>query len=289
VLVVALALLVLSATVMVGLSRAAIRHAAAARDAQAELQRRYGSMSIRRTVLPRAESILAGAEAVSNTSLPSLRRQIRLGNFAYELIVGDEQSKANLNRLAERSDGQSIEMRLMEALSGTGLGRRVRVTPAPLTLHEGAGLAHRFTGIGQVFDLTRLAPEQLLQLGRTGPAPIDLVTVWGDGRINLRRASATSARLVLVPPLSSIEVEKLLAGAGEQRSPQPNEPTDPLTRLLAQVNVPHSLEGRSIGVTLASTCHSIWVIADDSRRRWCEMEVLDTTDPDRPILSYFSW
>jgi hypothetical protein len=292
VLVVALALLVLSATVMVGISLAAIRHASAARQAHADLQRRYGSRSIRAVVLRRADSILANAEAVQKQPVPVLRAQLRLGNFSYQLIVADEQAKANVNRMLERAEPAVIEARLRDVLSGTGIGPAVRLRAAPEPIASGPAsgpVPRRVTGIGQLFDLSNVSPQQLLDRTRLGPAPLELVTAWGDGRVNLRRASAASARLVLVPPLSSIDVERLLAGAVARRNPEPDEPLDPLARLLSQVGVPYSVEGRSVGVSLGSSCHSIWVIADDGRRQWCEFEVLDQTDPQQPASSYFSW
>jgi hypothetical protein len=280
VLVVALALLVLAATVMVGISRAAIRHASAAREVQADLQRRYGSISIRGAVLPRAESILANAEVRSGQPVPSLRGQIQLGSCRFEIIISDEQAKANLNRVLEGSGVQSVETRLREAMSGTGLGRAVHVRTAP---------GRPLTGIGQVLDLTDVSSSQLLDGNRYGAAPLALVTLWGDGRINLRRASNASARLALAPPLSTIEVERLLAGAIAKRAPQPGEATDPLTRLLAEVNVQGSVQGQSIGLTLGSTCHSICVISNDGRRPWSELEILDQSDPQNPVSSYFAW
>jgi hypothetical protein len=285
VLVVALALLVLAATVMVGISRAAIRHTAAARDAHADLQRRYGSISIRAAILPRAESILVNTEAVQKQTVPTTRGQLQLGGFTFNLILSDEQAKANLNRLIQRSDAQSVETRLRGALTGSGLGRAVRVRPAPILSDKTVP----FRGIGQVFDLTDTAPARLLNGNRFGGAPLDLVTLWGDGRVNLRRASVASARLALAPPLSSVDVDRLLAGAVERQTPGPGEATDPLVRLLAKVNVPYSIAGESVGVSLGSSCHSLWVITSDGRREWCELEVLDRTDPQRPISSYFAW
>ena len=68
VLVVTLCLLVLATTVTVGVSRAALQHAAAARDACDGLQHRYGAASIRWALLDRSESILAQAEAKQHQS-----------------------------------------------------------------------------------------------------------------------------------------------------------------------------------------------------------------------------
>src|SRR5437879_12169407 len=70
VLVVTLGLLILAASVMVAVSRAAMGHSAAARSAAEELRRRWAVVSCRSAVLPYAESILATAEAQRRVAMP---------------------------------------------------------------------------------------------------------------------------------------------------------------------------------------------------------------------------
>src|SRR2546427_7366002 len=79
VLIVTLALLVLSATVMVGVARMAIRQTSLARQAQDDLQQRWGAGSIRVAVMPFAEQILLTAEASQKRAIPILNTGITLG------------------------------------------------------------------------------------------------------------------------------------------------------------------------------------------------------------------
>src|SRR5947207_1190676 len=80
VLIVTLALLVLSATVMVGVGRMALRETILARHAQDDLQQRWGVISIRIAIMPFAEQILQTAEAIQKRPMPSVSSHIMLAN-----------------------------------------------------------------------------------------------------------------------------------------------------------------------------------------------------------------
>jgi hypothetical protein len=284
VLIMTLAVLVLATTVMVGVSRAALHHANAARDAQDELQRRYGSASIRAALLGRAESVLALAEAAQGRRLASTAASVQLGSRVFDVVVSDEQAKANVNRMLETAvDRASLETRLREAMTGTGLGRTVRLRPAA---DNGDVGRQRVTGIGQVFDLTQASPERLLD-PRTGA--LHMLTIWGDGRVNVRRASPAAARLALTPPLSAVEVARLLDGRPSLPRRSKGGTRDPLGALLESAGVASSIGGRSVPVTLSSDCHAVWITCDDGRRSWREVEVLDMSEKDSPKRSYFAW
>jgi hypothetical protein len=270
VLVLTLGLLVLAATVTVGVSRASLHHAAAARRATHDLQRRWGTASIARTLLPRAESILANAEAEQAAPVRSVRRRLQLGDMSYEIVVSDEQAKANVNLMLDRSNPTWVQDRLAEALGGGPIARALRVRPALAEVLPPAqlgALPQYVTGFGQVFDLTDISP-----------APNELLTIWGDGRVNLRRASEQSARLALTPPLTRIEVQKLVSSD-----------QNPLQQRLESADVASSYGGRSLPVTLRSACHSVWVICEDGRRLWHEVHVLDESDPNQPRKEALSW
>jgi hypothetical protein len=293
VLVVTLALLVLAATVTVGVSRAALQHAAAARDTCDTLQRHVGTRSLRIALLPRCESILAQAEAREHQPKPSVRSSIRLGNHVVDFIVSDEQAKSNVNAmLADAIETRSVEMRLVEAMPG-GLGRAVRLRPAPRGLLRSDVAVESFPrvlgGIGQVFDLQKVAPGQLLVGRREQPAPMSLITLWGDGRVNLRRVSPAAAKLALSPMLSNIEINRLMEARNAPSTSIANVQRDPLRRLLEQANISESIGGRGLPVTLRSSCHSLWLIDNDGRRQWHEMAILDASEAEHPRQAFFAW
>ena len=104
VLVMTLGLLMLAATLLVTIGRASTARVLAARIEQRELQRRWAVVSCRNAVLPFAGDILARQEALQNRPVPGYRATITLGDQRYALLVSDEQAKANVNLLLERSD-----------------------------------------------------------------------------------------------------------------------------------------------------------------------------------------
>ena len=78
VLLMTLALLVMSSTLLVTVGRIAISHAALASTAQARLQRKWGIITCRNAVLPFAEPILLRVESDANVPMPQLRVKINL-------------------------------------------------------------------------------------------------------------------------------------------------------------------------------------------------------------------
>jgi hypothetical protein len=193
VLVVTLGLLVLAATLMVSVGRASLRRAAAAREAADDLQRRWGATSCRLAVMPAIESVLVDQERKVGRPVALHRARLRLGGQTFDVVLADEQAKANVNALLDEADRARVETRLREAMTGSGMGQLVRVRPDPSVVPIGAGvsggastapatqplLAHRVTGLGQVFD--NVPPERLIGAS-------ELITCWGSGRVNVRRA-----------------------------------------------------------------------------------------------------
>src|SRR5687767_4145203 len=97
VLVTSLGLLVLAATLLVSMGSLSMDRAMQAREAQEELQRRWGRISAQRPVLPNVERILARLERKKQGPVASHRVSIALGAQRVELVLADEQAKANVN------------------------------------------------------------------------------------------------------------------------------------------------------------------------------------------------
>src|SRR5438477_8139783 len=127
VLIVTLGLLVLAATLLVSLGRVSMRQAQIAREAQEELQQRWGLVSCRNSILPNAEKILARREIAEKKPVPSVRASVRLGDATFELIISDEQSKANVNAMLAGVDKSTVENRLRQAMSGNGVVNHVKL------------------------------------------------------------------------------------------------------------------------------------------------------------------
>ncbi len=287
VLVLTLAVLVLAASALVSAGRLAVGRASAAREAERDLQRRVGVASCRAAILPRAEEILAVHEVLRKSPLVQHRAAVRLGEFTFDLIIADEQAKANVNSLLESAPPDIVENRIREALSGTGLLGTIVLRPVKLRDRMVV------SGMGQIFD--QLSPQKLLEPRGGKPAAAELLTCWGSGAINVRRASEAALKLSHCPPWTPLEVTRMIQARREMfdpsaagvvkppgpasAAPQPS-PMDALARLLrtAQIRTGPS------GLTVSSNCHSLWIIARDGRRQWYYLAVRDATSND-----FYSW
>lgn len=286
-----LALLVLCATLLVSLSRIAMDESLRARLAQDELQRRWGAISCRNTILASAESLLLEAEARRQLPVASLQFNIRLGKHTFDLLLADEQAKVNVNHLLEISGRSSAENRLRQSLVGTGLMNALRLhpnpTPAPMPRRVAPPLAGQnprpgpvvsdhITGLGQIFDLTQSAPDRLLT--PTGPA--HFVTFCTTGHLNIRRAPEPALRLALGGVLTASEISSLIDARKPLYAPLPN-------RSRLQLDVPQSPTVPP--VTESSYCHSLWITTQTPHRLHLEFHALEISDPLRPRLISFIW
>ncbi len=288
-----LAVLVLAAAALTSTGRLAVRHAARAREAERDLQRRVGVASCRRAVLPRAEQILQMQEVRRKAPMTHHRAAVHLGGFTFDLLIGDESAKANVNALLDGAAPPVVASRLRRALAGTGLIGDVVLRP------HVADERATVTGLGQIFDAVN--PEVLLQPRGGLPAPAELLTCWGDGAINARRAGEASLRLRLSPPWTPLDVSRLVearrAMFGENASPLDLDkpaspgaapaPRDPLARLLQTAQI----RTGPAGLTLRSTCHSLWIVTRDGRRQWYDLAVVDESDAREagPRVHTYSW
>jgi hypothetical protein len=308
VLVVTLGLLVLSSTLLVAVGRMAVQHALAAREAQEELQRRWGVISCQQAVMPFAEKILANAEAQQKRPVPLLKSRVLMGNQSFDLIVADEQAKANVNAMLESMhDRSTVESHLRQGMSGSGLVNNIHLHPAPIKTASTQpasqpasapmGVPRWIDGMGQVFD--SVTPGQLVSSGSAPPA--QRLTCWGTGAINILRASEASLQLAASPPLTQIEIGHLIevrngmfSGASSSLSDsdvgKPRAPAsgDALSALLSQARIDPAKRPK-LSITTLSACHSLWVLVGDGRRTWYYLAVEDESNPQKPHVQSFVW
>lgn len=300
VLVTALALLVLSATLLVSMGRLSLDRTLQARQSQEELQRRWGQISSQRAILLHSEQILLQLEGRQQRPIAAHRASINLGGQNFELILSDEQAKANVNALLDLYDQPRTETQLRAALSGSGLSAQLKLRPMhkPITLPSSRPsiLPRYVTGFGQIFSLSdSTAPQILLASHVSSPAPAQLITLWGDGRLNIRRASPAALSLLDSPPLTQIDVQRLIEARNKLYQPnaRPDSPAatpgfdDPIRRLLSQAAIAPNKS--NLNLRLGSACHSLWIIVRDGRREWYSFAVLDETDAARPRSESFVW
>lgn len=128
-----------------------------------------------------------------------------------------------------------------------------------------------FGSYGQVFD--SCSPAALLgnapfvpdaSLGLRTPMATSQFTLWGSGKINLRRASRGALLEHLAGVLGPAEVDRVL----QLRTEHPG-----LTANLAISALALSKERQEAATRLLSdysNCHGLWIVIEDQRRRHYE-------------------
>jgi hypothetical protein len=270
--------LALAAAAMAGVCRMTLEKAVQASRAEDDLRRRWAVVTCRAVLLPKAEDILRGG----NNSVGEVRRSIRLGNQSFTLIFGDEQAKANVNLLYAQSglSGAEHEVRAMIGTAGGGVPVELRPIPGRGKLFGSPDAAdddpRAFESFGQVLGQT--PPEQLVAVRGKVPSPTRMMTCWGDGSLNLRRASNESVRAVLARYLAAGEISRLLDARTKNPKGQIAEFLDGLDLPPARRDPVENL------LTDASSCHSLWIISDSGDRIGYDLGVAEGG-----VVTLFNW
>lgn len=268
VLVMALALIALVALALAGMARQSLALAAQASSAQSELQRRWGAVSCRKILLPHAEALLehqntapVGDEVI--WPLPgSLSATVALGGLSLEILLSDEDAKANLN---------SIYRREPRAVAGA------------VSMATQGGAQHSLMVKGDLGDQGPIRTEnplrswgQLLEpmatiradrIGRLIRESTHEITCWGSGRLNVRRATEPAVRLALMGELSGSAIQELLKVRSE---PNLDSWEDGVKRL--DLKEREKAVVRRL-VTDRSTCYALWITTTGTGREWTSLTV----------------
>ena len=252
-------------------------------------------------MLPFAEPILLHVEADANVPMPQLRAKVQLTDQEFDLILGDEQAKANVNAMLEQQTQGGVEDRLREAFSGTGIGNSIRLRPVfedvdPSAKQPTSLLPQNIRSFGQI---TSDASDPAIL---SGSSPVASLTCWGSGAINVLRANESAMRLALWPRLSRIQIDRLITArnrivsvdrtsqsdALNPPSAKAGQPSTPMGALLSEAQIDPKTASR-LAVTERSTCHSLWIIAKDRQRVWYNFSVSDESMPQHPRRDDFVW
>ncbi len=207
------------------------------------------------------------------------------------------------------ADVTIAETRIRQALSGSGMSNRIKLrvtiggvlqpirnaTTAPAAtqpIWNSNSLA--VGGWGQVFDAA--PPAQWVRpMPGSRIAPLDLLTCWGTGAINIRRASDTALSLAAGRSLTIVEINRLVEARDklfERRVAEGSfdqSPADQLRELMTKA-AGQSLKNKgNLAPSETSSCHSLWVISRDGRRDGYDVFVSDEANPKRPAIWSFSW
>jgi hypothetical protein len=252
VLIMVLLVLVICGTLLTATARRCGRGSLAAGAAQRELQVRWGTLSLRAALLPKAGDLMSTPQ---NLTALEIRRVVPLGGMIFNVILADEQAKVNINKLAETNKTAALEavIRRLEADSKEMLRVQLRPTLGPST--------PVYRSFDQVFDIRR--PESLFGERQHDASVVRRrVTLWGNGRINLRRAEVPVMREALAGKLTETQMQVLHDLRGKKPDFGMEEAYSAMQLTRDQIAALEPL------ITQDSSCYSLWTSVDSKTRHW---------------------
>ena len=292
-----LAVLVVAGAALTTLATASLQRVRDALYAQDDLQRRWGTIGLERTLLRNASRTFERLDErrrtgeLEQTSAGVVRDQIELGGMRFDVILADEEAKANLNSVYHAARQRHVRQTVRRLTNSFGqMSTRIAARTAsaatlrlaPSTEDEESEstepvLPPAFLNWGDVFDLGRL--RQIAGDDRVLAELTGRITLWGSGRINVDRASDEAVTSVCSAVVSDGLARRLL----DRYRDQPEADfrllvekeigaTDDAARLLRLVR-----EG--------SSTFSLWTEVSSGRSRSQRCSVMQT-DPDGQIKTF---
>lgn len=285
VLIMVLVILALAASILVSIASRSLEQALVAIDQQESLQRRWGALSCRRVVLGEAAAILeqlnrqdADSEQHSREPINNLSMAVVLGGIRFNLLLADEDAKLNVNALYTHFEENRRQVRrALRNVIGGNVQVVVHLRPA-----ADDEASRPFDSWGQVFALEQLShnglvPDQIAHASRH-------LTLWGQGPLNVRRASAG-----VIDELCRIarrrEAARLLIELRDEDSGMQ------LDSVLSELKLRRS-EQETFSSLLAenSETFSLWIRIKGDARMWHELHVAQSRPGEpRSTVVAFSW
>lgn len=235
------------------------------------LQRKWAVWSIEATCLARAEAILVEGTPEGGPPPAIVRQSIDLGGQTFDLVVADEQAKANVNQVAAARGPDGVRA----CAGAVGEGRWVlQVLPRPVETKTAEIRSPRvlYVSLEQVFSDASAA--DLLGAGPDRPGPADRLTCWGNGRVHFRRAPAAVLGQALDGLLTQYDLHRLLTLRDEL-------PGAGLSEILARLGLKDTVQAEAEKrLTQSSTCHSLWIVARGRTRDWYRLTVRQEGDAE---------
>jgi hypothetical protein len=288
VLVMTLVLLAIAATLVTIVGRRSAAMATSVNHQADMLGQRWLLRSIERSVLKTAEARLRRAEKRTGRPMTHVVYRLEVNGSTLTLALGDEQAKANVNRLWHRRGKRQTRRllrRVRQAPDGSGL--RLALSPTvdpnddPLQI-MGQTLP-AFASYHQLFSSP--APDGLLRpVGRhrmKGPAAA--LTLWGDGRLHWQRSPRVALKRFLSPPLSLNQVQQLI----DLRRDNPGISTQ---SALANLQLETGRRARlSTRLTDQSGAYSLWQRLETPTGQRHRLTIRVGKNPKRTEQRRFTW
>ncbi|MEM7557552.1 MAG: hypothetical protein AAF394_00380 [Planctomycetota bacterium] len=214
VLVLVLVTLVLAATLLVRLASRTKELRVQGIDEVTSLQEKWGQLSCERAALGQAathfERIEKNRDLAIDSPFPSqVRQSLALGGMRFDMLVADENAKANLNLVldvaSEREEGKIVRREIDAIL-------RALVPPSLVTeLHLRPVLPSQYWG--QVFDLQAI--QRRHGAVRALAEATQGISLTGAGPLNVRRAKKDVIRAVAASVVPEGRADRFVETLGE--------------------------------------------------------------------------
>ena len=287
VLIMVLVVLAMAGSVLAAATCRTSRRVLEAGESERRLQRKWLSVSAQTVILDRAEEVMAGDPDADRFSFapPAVFKHFALsaGGMDFDLVLADEQAKANVNMMAKRraETGNLDEaLRVLQASNRTFLPGRLR--PSPIRKVRATTVPILYETFDQC--LTVEGPWQLVSAQSGEGLASESITCWGGGKINFRRAQRAALREVSDGCLNEFQIDTLI----RLRDQAPKTKLPEALTLLKLSEKTHD-EAMTL-LTDDSHCHSLWVIAHDKTRDYFRLYVDQYGDPDCETGRYtYAW
>ncbi len=268
VLVLTLAMILIAVMITARSANRSLTRTLQAIESETQLQSRWSKLSLQRSLLSRSTQVFEAVEAEERAS--SSRRiwhdgQIELSGTTYRLRLSDENAKVNLNTIRRTRPARDYQRFIAETVS---VPRRPTMQEKT-SLERGPEINDTIESWGLVFEDT--SPAQLMDQTTS-------ITCWGNGRLNLQRASDQSVHIMLEPIIGQSDVDAILRQRHEQTDRHGHSPQMPQPSLVPPVAAEL--------VTQDSRCYSLWLISEESGD--AELHVREVRDHGS-VESSFRW
>jgi len=267
-------------------SRASLRRAMEAQAAQRQLQRHWGTLSCQRAVLQNADAILKKIEEETQEPAGVTRLTLILGDQAFDLVLADEQAKANVNKLIKLRSLETTEGNIRDLVRQSNKPVKVRLKMLPSMSKSEDQITLQLPPLGSFAQIFPDVQPELLVSTTQQPSPVSThFTLWGDGKLNFHRATRQAFKLLCEGVMTDNQIDQLLSS----REESPRLATEEALSQLALTKT--KLDQLTELLTDKSSCHSLWVVVRDDERSWYSLAISESqSDSDEANKVYtFSW
>ena len=265
-----------------------------ANRSEQNLQREWLSRSAE-SILPEAERILTQNSKIDSRPSDNFVLRYELGNQQVSLKLSDEQAKANINALWERFDPAVVRSTTQTLAASTSFSEELNLRPLGTFEVVAAGSRADWPVFGayeQLFHPDALPSE--LNGTFINASVIDVITLWGDGRIRVERADPAVLHAVLFPLLSPSQIQQLSDVTRHPVSENSEAPDSPnTTNIISGGGLELTDRQQELLpklITDESQCFSVHLRFDDGRRVRSTLAVRQN-DPQSESLyiTRFNW